>query len=576
MDPALWRRQLTASANTPLLRNAPHRHVSTGLAVMLSLPVLAGLAGTLLPAFGYLPALGGTHFTLRPVEELAAQPHILRSALTSLMAGLTSTFLALVVVAVFVAGFVGTRPFTFIQHLLSPLLAVPHAASAFAITFLIAPSGFLLRLVSPELTGFFRPPDWLIPNDPFGLSMISGLVAKEMPFLLLVMLAALPQLPVGNARRLMSALGYGRVSGFAIALWPLLYRQIRLPVFAVLVYSTSVIDVAMILGPQLPPTLPVRIAQWLAADDIGARFLASAGAVLQLALGLFAIAIWIGVERIGRLCHEHLASSGRRLAGDRLLRLLAAAATALSAALIFTGLGLLALWSVAGLWPFPDSLPTSLTFTTWERAIGVLSGPLATTIAIALLSSLTALAIAIGLLSRREDGKADGWLPVFLPLLVPEIAFVFGLQVLAAMAGFSPSIATVAAMHLVFVLPYVLLSLGPPWRALDRRYEQIASGLGKSPLEILVTIRLPMLLRACLTAFAVGFAVSISLYLPTVVMGAGRVTTITTEAVALSSGGDRRIIGVYALLQALLPFLGFLIASLVPQLLFRHRRAMRI
>ncbi|NRP17211.1 Inner membrane ABC transporter permease protein YnjC [Ensifer adhaerens] len=558
------------------MKSALHPHIGTGVTVVLCLPVLAGLAGTLLPAFGYLPALGGTQVTFQHFEALAAQPHILRSALISLAAGLTSTFVALVVVATFVAGFAGTRPFAFIQHLLSPLLAVPHAASAFAIAFLIAPSGFLLRIISPVLTGFTRPPDWLIPNDSLGLSMISGLVAKEIPFLLLVMLAALPQLPVANARRLMTALGFNRVSGFAIALWPLLYRQVRLPVFAVLVYSTSVVDVSMILGPQLPPTLPVRIAHWLADDDIGARFLASAGAVLQLALGLLAIAIWIGVERLGRICHRRLSSSGKRLGDDRLLRLAAASVMATSAAFIFIGLGLLALWSIAGLWPFPDRLPTNLTFKTWERALETLAAPLATTIAIALLSSLVALAIAIGLLSRSGHRSADRWLPVFLPLLVPEITFVFGLQILAAMAGLSPSIATVAALHLVFVLPYVLLSLGPPWRALDRRYEQIASGLGKSPLAILVTIRLPMLLRACLTAFAVGFAVSVSLYLPTVLIGAGRVTTITTEAVALSSGGDRRVIGVYALLQALLPFLGFLIASLVPQLLFRHRRAMRI
>ncbi|WP_414735946.1 ABC transporter permease [Ensifer adhaerens] len=558
------------------MRDALRRGIGTGLAAMLCLPVLAGLAGTLLPAFGYLPALGGTQLTLGHFEALAAQPHILRSALVSLAAGLTSTFVALVVVATLVAGFAGTRPFAFIQHLLSPLLAVPHAASAFAIALLIAPSGFLLRLVSPELTGFARPPDWLIPNDPLGLSMISGLIAKEMPFLLLVMLAALPQLPLANARRLMSALGYSRVSGFVVALWPLLYRQIRLPVFAVLVYSTSVVDVAMILGPRLPPTLPVRVAQWLADDDVGARFLASAGAVLQLGLSLFAIVIWIGVERLGRLCHRRLSSSGKRLAGDRPLRLAAASITTLSAVFIFAGLGLLALWSIAGLWPFPDSLPASLTLRTWGRALAELAGPLVTTVTIALLSSLVALAIAIGLLSRSANNSADRWLPVFLPLLVPEIAFVFGLQVLTVVAGFSPSIVTVAAMHLVFVLPYVLLSLAPPWRALDRRYEQIASGLGKSPFKILMTIRLPMLLRACLTAFAVGFAVSVSLYLPTVLIGAGRVTTITTEAVALSSGGDRRIIGVYALLQALLPFLGFLIASLVPQLLFRHRRAMRI
>jgi putative thiamine transport system permease protein len=142
-------------------------------------------------------------------------------------------------------------------------------------------------------------------------------------------------------------------------------------------------------------------------------------------------------------------------------------------------------------------------------------------------------------------------------------------------AGLTPGFASVLAVHFVFVLPYVLLSLSAPWRAVDPRFEKIAAGFGKPALEVLFTVRLPLLFRACLTALAVGFAVSVSLYLPTLLIGSGRLTTITTEAVALSSGGDRRVIGIYALVQGLLPFLAFLVASLGPQLLFRNRRAMR-
>ena len=40
---------------------------------------------------------------------------------------------------------------------------------------------------------------------------------------------------------------------------------------------------------------------------------------------------------------------------------------------------------------------------------------------------------------------------------------------------------------------------------------------------------------------------------PTLLIGGGRVETLTTEAVALSSGGNRRLIGAYAMLQLLLP-----------------------
>ena len=43
--------------------------------------------------------------------------------------------------------------------------------------------------------------------------------------------------------------------------------------------------------------------------------------------------------------------------------------------------------------------------------------------------------------------------------------------------------------------------------------------------------------ESILTAAAVGFAVSVGQYLPTLLIGAGRLPTITTEAVALASGG---------------------------------------
>ncbi|ABR62101.1 ABC transporter permease [Sinorhizobium medicae] len=548
------------------------------LAFILGLPVLAGIAGTVLPAFGYLPALGGSRVTLAHIAELAGQPHILRSVLTGLAAGLLTTAGAISIVGAFVAGFAGTRLFARIQHLVSPLLAVPHAAAAFALAFLVAPSGFLLRLISPELTGFTRPPDWPLPNDPFALTMIAGLLVKEVPFLFLVTLAALPQLPLIRARRLAAALGYGRIAGFAVCLWPALYRQIRLPVFAVLVYSVSVVDVAMILGPKLPPTLPVRIAQWTGSPELGARFLASAGAFLQIGVVVAAMAIWIVLERIGKAVLERLIFSGRRLARDGALRAAAALVMTACTAAIFAGLGLLSIWSFAGLWPFPDALPGSLTSKTWMRTLPQLRTSFGTTIALALCAALLSLLFTILLLYRNGTAAGQrnpGYRLLYLPLLVPEISFVFGLQVLMLSAGLLPGFASVLAVHFIFVLPYVLLSLSAPWQALDPRFERIAAGFGKSALSILFTVRLPLLLRPCLTALAVGFAVSVSLYLPTLLIGSGRLTTITTEAVALSSGGDRRVIGIYALVQGLLPFLAFFIASLGPQLLFRNRRLMR-
>ena len=174
-----------------------------------------------------------------------------------------------------------------------------------------------------------------------------------------------------------------------------------------------------------------------------------------------------------------------------------------------------------------------------------------------------------------RDGGERALLVVYLPLIVPQVAFVFGLQLFALWLGIDASWAALVLVHLVFVLPYVFLSFSDAWRAWDGRFARVAHGLGRGENTVFWRVRLPMLLRPLLVAGAVGFAVSVGQYLPTLLIGAGRLTTITTEAVALGSGGDRRVVGVFAVLQMVLPLVGFTLAALVPALLFRRRRAMR-
>ena len=83
-----------------------------------------------------------------------------------------------------------------------------------------------------------------------------------------------------------------------------------------------------------------------------------------------------------------------------------------------------------------------------------------------------------------------------------------------------------------------------------------------------------MLLAPILTVTAVGMAVSVGQYLPTLLAGGGRLTTLTTEALALSSGGDRRAIGVWTLALTAAAWVPFAAALVVPRLVYRKRQAM--
>jgi len=547
--------------------------------VVLVGPVVAGLAGVLLPAFGYMPALGGTVLSLDPWRMVFATPGIATSIVTSLAVGLVTTAVSLTAVMLFVAGWRETRAFTVLTHMISPLLAMPHAAAAFGLAFLIAPSGWILRLLSPGLTGWDRPPDLLIVHDPLALTMMAGLIVKEIPFLFLVTLAALPQTDATRLTQVAASFGYGRISGWLIAVFPRLYPQIRLPVYAVIAYASSVVDVALILGPTTPPPLAVQLIKWMNDPELAMRFTAAAGALLQLAVTGAALALWFAGERlVARLARPHL-TAGRRFARDGALRAASAGFMVLTSGAVALGLAGLALWSVAGYWPFPDVVPRTITFGTWMSQLPNARGVLVTTVAIGLIVMALALALTLGALENEERrGRRAGnraLTLLYLPLIVPQVAFLFGLQVLFLRAGIDASFGALVIGHLVFVMPYVFLSLADPWRVFDRRYAIAAMGLGSSANRVFWRIRVPMLLGAVLTAAAVGFAVSVGQYLPTLLIGAGRWPTVTTEAVALASGGNRRVIGIYALLQMALPFLAFVVATLVPALLFRHRRGVR-
>jgi putative thiamine transport system permease protein len=550
----------------------------TALAVGILVPVLAGLGETIWAAFGILPAIGRHTLSVDAWHQLFELPGLVTSLRLSLVSGFGATLVSLML-ALFGSAWVyhtsekesslsRLKPFS--QAILVPILAAPHAAIAIGLAFLLAPSGWLARLFSPWLTAWDLPPNLATVQDLWGLSLTLGLIIKELPFLWLVSLVALKQIDVSRQLNLTQSMGYSHTAAWCKIIVPQLYPLIRLPVFVVLVYALSTVDMAQLLGPNNPPTLALATMRWYNDTNVQLLLPASAASVLLGVLIAASVLLWEVVVRTVMFTSKVMIRSGDRTGKYSLFTGVLTTALPITVMLVLLSLLVLALWSITWRWSFPDALPTSWSYNYWLQLITNVPLALQHSLIVALISSGLALTLAIAWLEVQDRFgghfyKITLWF-IYLPLLVPQIAFLYGLKVGFLRLGLNGSMMTVIWAHLLFVFPYTMLSLVDSWRALDKRYVQVATSLGRSSWSCFWRIKLSLLLRPLLLAWAIGITVSISQYLPTLMIGAGRVESLTIEAVSLASGADRRLVGVYGLLQALVPLLAYSFALLLPRL----------
>ena len=551
-----------------------HQNIAiTGLtaitALLFGLPVLLGLIGIILPASGYFPALGKTNFSLDAARDFLATPGLWISSWFSLKTGLFATFISLVGSFIIMASFLGSQTMVRLNRWLGPLVAVPHSAIAVGLVFLLAPSGWFMRLISPTFTGLGQPPTWGLVPDPYGITLVLGLVAKELPFLLLLILSAAANKPLLRQLAIGAGLGYGRFASWVFLILPLIYHQIRLPIIAVLVFSLSVVDMALLLAPSLPPPLAILVLNGFHDSNLTTRLPASFGAVWQIGLALVALLLWrLGEGLIAAAIRFYRWRGWRGQSADPLLQL--ASQLALAPMLIgMMGLVAALIWSIAKSWFFPAAFPTSISLLHWKDMASYLPLVLNSGL-LALSAAFLSVTVVFSWLYNGQDRIQQSrmlQLAIYLPLLVPQISFLFGLHIGLSWAGMDGTWPALIYIHMIFILPYVWLVLAPAFAQMDKRHEYVANSLGLGPCQRLLRVSLPILAMPIGAALFIGFAVSIALYLPTVFVGGGRIATITVEAVSLAANGSRGPAGVAAILQLLIP----LTCYIVIWLFLRHR-----
>lgn len=521
--------------------------------IVCSLPLIMGLISTLAPAFSWLPVLGLSTPSLESWYQLFTHPGIWQSIGLSLFITLCSTLLTLIFTFSLLTYFYHSRYWRLIMGALGPVFALPHVAFSIGFVFLFAPSGWLFRLFS----GVIDSP-WVLVNDSLGLGISLVIAIKSTPFLMLMSLTPLQQLRTDKLLTLGASLGYEPAQVWYKIILPLWLSHLRLPVAAIIGYAISVVDISLILAPLRPAPLAVQIWEWIREPNLALLPVAGSASILLLLIALLILILF----RTGEYLLMHSAN-GWQFNGARLASLSARVVAKITPLLylLLTLIPLLAvvvlsLWSFTFRWRFPHLLPQTWTLKFWHAQWESISSLLSVSIGIALISTLISLFFAIICLEFADRSKRG--LPILfivIPLVVPQIGLLFGVRIITLYLPNLDYLIAVIWGHILFVFPYIYLSLTPSWQAFDNRYQHIASSLGVSSISVWWRVKLPLLKHGIIFASIIGISVSLTQYLPTLILGAGRIATITTEAVAVTSGQDRRIMAVYGLMQALLPLI---------------------
>jgi putative thiamine transport system permease protein len=508
------------------------------------------LCVALMPVLGIVLGLWPTQtINLNSLNTFLSYKGLFASVSMTLFTALFSTLISLYIAFWVYSQYHMSRGWQSLEKYLAPMLSMPHLAVAMGLVFLFSDGSFIFT-------------EGGLPRKSL-LTLILAIVIKEVPFFLLIFTAIGRQLPIQQWLLQSRALGYAKASGWWFLVFPAVLKQSRLALLAATAYTLSVVDISLLVGPNIPELFAVSLYRWQSSFSSGNQELAFWANALLIVLLIVSVLILYAHEKLISTGLKTLSVLGSRF-GLAKFNPIFVAWLPVSAMLSVLMLVVFALWSLGFGWHLPGDIWQTINFELWQNEWFFVALPLQNSMIIALIAAM--LGIALALLCLELQHQKQRYWPDYLwllAILLPQLSMVLGWQIAHIWLEGSYHLGWIIASHLPFTFAYAYLVLKGPFQSLETRYELIAASFGYSAWQSWWKVRFRLLLPAILSAFAIAFSVSIAQYIPTLMLGAGRVATITTEAVAIGTGNQQNVIALYMLLQSVLPFVAFLLAAIL-------------
>lgn len=213
---------------------------------------------------------------------------------------------------------------------------------------------------------------------------------------------------------------------------------------------------------------------------------------------------------------------------------------------------LMIMGSFATRWPWPELFPHHpglKGYCQYFSGVGnmeVLLKSIGLSFIVTLLTLIMALPAAKAMGQMNFKGKRIVNTVIMLPLIVPTVSIAMGIHILFLKTGLANNLLGVIIIQIFPCLPYGIRILQSAFNAMGENLQIQARNLGSSVPKAFFYITLPMLSPALVSAFSMIFIISYSQYLLTLLIGGGRVMTLTTQMIPFLQSGDRLMGSVYS------------------------------
>lgn len=163
------------------------------------------------------------------------------------------------------------------------------------------------------------------------------------------------------------------------------------------------------------------------------------------------------------------------------------------------------------------------------------------TIAVALLASLIATvmgtAAAVGIHNMGRIRKSMVMNLTYLPVLNPDIVTGISLMILFIFLNLKLGFLTLLLAHISFNVPYIILSVLPKLKQLNKHLHEAALDLGATPLFAFRKVILPEIMPGIITGFLLAFTLSLDDFIVSFFTTGSGVSTLSITIYSMARRG---------------------------------------